>query len=112
MTISESDFSEIHQMFENKYLKLEQLQRGAILLKAAAHPIRIAILNYLNDGKPHSVNEIQNILNIEQCIASHHLGVMKNKELIASKRKGKNTFYYIKFEPIKTIINCIAKCIV
>ena len=109
MKISESAFSEINQRFENKYLKLEQLERCACLLKVAAHPSRIAILNFLNDGKPHSVNVIQNILSIEQSTASHQLGIMKNKELIASKRKGKHTLYYVKFDPINKIINCKSK---
>jgi DNA-binding transcriptional ArsR family regulator len=34
-----------------KDLSSEQLERAANMLKAIAHPMRIAILNYLDDGK-------------------------------------------------------------
>lgn len=91
-------------------LKVEQLEHAANMLKAIAHPIRIAILSCLEDGKMHSVTEIHEHLKIEQAAASHHLGILKDKGILLSKRDGRNTFYYLKHESLSQILNCMQKC--
>lgn len=80
------------------------------MLKAIAHPMRIAILNFLDDGKKLTVTEIHELLNIEQSTTSHHLGILKDKGVLASQREGKNTYYYMKHDTISSIVDCISKC--
>ena len=46
-------------------LNPDQLEKAASMLKAIAHPMRIAILNFLEDGKKLTVTEIHNLLKIE-----------------------------------------------
>jgi DNA-binding transcriptional ArsR family regulator len=91
-------------------LTAEQLEKAANLLKAIAHPMRIAILKFLDDGKQLNVTEIHEHLNIEQSTTSHHLGILKDKGILSSKRDGKNTYYYIKNEHLSSIIECVRKC--
>ncbi|MBN1143149.1 MAG: helix-turn-helix transcriptional regulator [Bacteroidales bacterium] len=91
-------------------LTAEQLEKAANLLKAIAHPMRIAILKYLDSGKQLNVTEIHEHLNLEQSTASHHLGILKDKGILGSKREGKNTYYYIKNEHLSSIIECVNKC--
>ncbi len=95
-----------------KFNKLspEELERAANMLKAIAHPIRIAILNYLDDGKKLTVSEIHKLLKIEQSTTSHHLGILKDKGVLSSKREGKNTYYFLKHENLSTIVDCINQC--
>lgn len=93
-----------------KDLKVEQLENAANMLKAIAHPMRIAILSFLEDGKMLSVTEIHEKLKIEQSTASHHLGILKDKGILASKRDGRNTYYYLKHESLSQIISCMQKC--
>ena len=93
-----------------KDLSSEQLERAANMLKAIAHPMRIAILNYLDDGKKLNVTEIHELLNIEQSTTSHHLGILKDKGVLSSQRQGKYTYYYLKYDNIATIIECVNKC--
>lgn len=88
----------------------EQLDRAAGMLKAIAHPVRISILNFLEDGKKLTVTEIHELLNIEQSTASHHLGILKDKGVLTSKREGKNTFYYLKHINLANIIECVSNC--
>jgi DNA-binding transcriptional ArsR family regulator len=88
----------------------EQLERASNMLKAIAHPLRIAILNHLENGKKLTVTEIHELLNIEQSTTSHHLGILKDKGVLASQRDGKNTFYYLKHDNLANIIDCISKC--
>ncbi len=100
----------VESKFKIKDLKVEQLEFAANMLKAIAHPTRIAILNFLEDGKMLTVTEIHERLQIEQSTTSHHLGILKDKGILASKRNGKNTYYYLKYESLNSIISCVQKC--
>jgi len=91
-------------------LTVEQLEHAASMLKAIAHPMRIAILNLLENGKRLTVTEIHETLKIEQSTASHHLGILRDKDVLQAKREGKNTFYSIKHERLNTLIECISSC--
>ena len=95
-----------------KFSKLspEELETAASMLKAIAHPLRIAILNYLDNGKKLTVTEIHELLQIEQSTTSHHLGILKDKGVLSSKREGKNTFYFMKHEKLSNIVDCISQC--
>jgi ArsR family transcriptional regulator, virulence genes transcriptional regulator len=88
----------------------EQLERASAILKAIAHPVRISILSYLEDGKKLSVTELHGLLKIEQSSTSHHLGILKDKGVLASKREGKSTYYYLKHNNLASIISCINSC--
>ena len=93
-----------------KDLELAQLEQAANMLKAIAHPMRIAILSFLEDGNRLTVTEIHELLKIEQSTTSHHLGILKDKGVLSSKREGKNTFYYLKHQRLSNIIECVGKC--
>ena len=93
-------------------IKLEQIEMAVNLLKAIAHPSRIAIVQLLEKNKNgFSVKEIHETLGMEQATASHHLGIMKDKGVLISKREGKNTYYFIKNELISKLFNCLGRCI-
>ncbi|MDD2196139.1 MAG: metalloregulator ArsR/SmtB family transcription factor [Bacteroidales bacterium] len=91
-------------------IKIEDLEYAAGMLKAMAHPMRIAILSFLEDGVRMSVTEIHQRLKIEQSTTSHHLGILKDKGVLSSKREGKNTFYFLKNDNLSKIIECLSKC--
>ena len=91
-------------------LKPEQLEAASSMLKAIAHPMRIAILSYLDNGQKLTVTEIHEKLKIEQSTTSHHLGIMKDKGVLSSKRDGKNTYYFLRHEQLSNIVECIGKC--
>lgn len=80
------------------------------MLKAIAHPMRIAIIGLLEEGLELTVTEIHEKLGIEQSTTSHHLGILKDKDVLISRREGKNTFYSLKHENLKNIINCVSMC--
>lgn len=88
----------------------EQLEKAANMLKAIAHPMRIAIINYLEDGKKLTVTQIHELLQIEQSTTSHHLGILKDKGVLTSTRDGKNTYYSLKHDTLNNIVECISRC--
>jgi DNA-binding transcriptional ArsR family regulator len=92
-------------------IKPEQLEKAANMLKAISHPMRISIINHLSSGQKLTVSELQEKLNIEQSVASHHLGILKDKGVLSSERDGKNTYYFLKHEKISNIIDCMQNCV-
>lgn len=97
-------------MLHVEELKVEQLEQAANMLKAIAHPMRIAIISLLEDGKRLTVTEIHETLKIEQSTASHHLGILKDKGVLSYKREGKNTFYFLRNENLGKILDCVGRC--
>jgi DNA-binding transcriptional ArsR family regulator len=95
---------------EFKELSPESLERAANMLKAIAHPVRISIISCLEDGGRKTVTEIHTQLGIEQSTASHHLVILKDRGVLASKREGKNTLYFLKHENLTTILSCVNSC--
>ena len=91
-------------------IDLRKLENASEMLKAIAHPMRIAIVDILSDDKTLTVTEIHETLNIEQAVASHHLSILKNKGVLISVRNGKNSNYKLKHPRLSQIITCIDKC--
>lgn len=91
-------------------LDVEKLESVANMLKAIAHPMRIAILRLLENDAKLTVSEIHQKLGIEQSSTSHHLGILKDKGVLCSKRDGKNTIYFLKHENFAKVIECVSRC--
>jgi len=67
----------------------------AEFFKALAHPARIRILEYLRDGE-RSAGEILEALGLEQSNASQHLAVLRNKNILVSRREGTSVLYSVR----------------
>jgi len=91
-------------------INISKLELAASKLRAISHPMRIAIINLLANGRKKSVTEIYEALDIEQATASHHLNILKSKDLLVSKREGKKIYYCLKNITLTDIIDCINKC--
>lgn len=88
-------------------LKSETLLVAASKLKTLGHPIRISIIQLLEESPKMSVTQIFNALNVEQAIASHHLNTLKNKSILKSERVGKNTYYSVSNISLIDVVNSI-----
>lgn len=91
-------------------IAIDKLESASETLKAIAHPIRISIVGLLDNDSELSVTEIYEALKIEQAVASHHLSILKNKDVLIVNRVGKNCFYKLKHPQLSQIITCIETC--
>lgn len=91
-------------------IDIRKLEDAASRLRSIAHPMRIAIIDLLGNNAKLNVTEIYTKLKIEQAAASHHLNILKSKGILASKRAGKQTFYFLKHEALTQVIDCINRC--
>jgi DNA-binding transcriptional ArsR family regulator len=98
------------QLMDIKDLTPESLEKASGMLKALAHPVRISIVGCLEDGRDRNVTEIHKHVGIEQSTASHHLGIMKDKGILGSRREGKNTYYFLRHEKLLSLLSCLGDC--
>ncbi|MCH7514245.1 MAG: winged helix-turn-helix transcriptional regulator [Bacteroidetes bacterium] len=75
-----------------------------------AYPVRLEILELLEDGKSYSVGEILNEVKIKPSLLSHHLKKMKNIGIIESLRQGRNIYYKLALKEITKVFDCIYNC--
>ncbi|UFH52579.1 metalloregulator ArsR/SmtB family transcription factor [Spirosoma sp. KNUC1025] len=73
----------------------KKTNQAAELLKALAHPIRMQIVMHLTEQASINVGSLQNLLNIEQSLLSHHLIKMNDQGILHHTRKGKEIYYSI-----------------
>jgi len=66
----------------------------AELCRAMANPLRMEILNLLRNGAL-KVNDIALATNHSQAAISRNLTVLRNADIVASRREGNNIFYHI-----------------
>ena len=64
----------------------------AEFFKALAHPLRISILDALRDGEL-TVNEISQRFDVEQANASQQLAVLRNRNIVVTRKEGANVYY-------------------
>lgn len=83
------------------------LETGTEVLRAIAHPIRLTIIDLLHRNEKLSVTEIYEALVIEQAIASHHLRILKDKGVVAARREGKKSYYYLCSDNYHKIIEAL-----
>ncbi len=88
----------------NTSYEIEFLEDATEKLKAIAHPIRFLMIEMLYNAKEMSVTDVHEKLDIEQAVASHHLRILKNQNIVKVNRDGKNSFYSLSSEVYFNII--------
>jgi DNA-binding transcriptional ArsR family regulator len=88
----------------------EKLVRASEMLKVAAHPQRLAILDLLGSRRRLCVNDLTDLLGMEQAIISQHLTLMRDKGILGVEKDGKYSFYYVKQPGFLKIIKDLESC--
>lgn len=91
-------------------LNKEKYEKAAYILKAVAHPTRLATIQLLDIQDNLTVNEICETLNCEQSLISHHLINMKLRGILKSHKDGLNVYYSLKEREITKLLSCIENC--
>lgn len=81
----------------------ETFAQVAELLKAMAHPLRLAVLVSLVDG-PRCVHELVDSTGATQPLVSQHLRVLRNADLLSREQRGREAVYAIADDHIHHIV--------
>ena len=82
----------------------EMMEHIAELFKGFADPTRVHILSLLQKHGELCVNDIADAVGLSQSAISHQLRILKEMHLIKFRREGKNIWYSLADEHVKTIL--------
>lgn len=85
----------------------EKLEYSSEILRALAHPLRMKILEFIDQNDTINVNKIYNTLNLEQSITSQHLRILRLAGLVKTERDGKFIHYSLDYNMIGNTVKAI-----
>jgi len=89
----------------------EHAENLARCLKAMAHPLRLKIILFL-DNQERSVGEIESCVGSSQSNISQHLGIMRDKHILISRKEGNQIFYSLKDNRILPLLKEICQILI
>ncbi len=95
---------------ENPTLDLEKMhiaaEKACRLMKVLSNPDRLMLLCQLSQGEKR-VGELEEILGIVQPTLSQQLTVLRDEELVSTRREGKNIYYQIASPQALAVMNIL-----
>ncbi len=95
---------------ENATLDLEKMhiaaEKACRLMKVLSNPDRLMLLCQLSQGEKR-VGELEEILGILQPTLSQQLTVLRDEELVSTRREGKNIYYQIASPQALAVMNIL-----
>ena len=76
---------------------VEKLEYSVELARALAHPLRMKILEFIDQKGAINVNKIYHALKLEQSITSQHLRILRKADVVNANRQGKMVIYDINY---------------
>lgn len=99
-------------MAEIKEINFDELRASADkasgLMRVMANSDRLMLLCQLSQGEK-SVGELEDILDIRQPTLSQQLTVLREAELVATRREGKNIFYNISSQSALAVMRVLSQ---
>ncbi|MHC4911395.1 MAG: ArsR/SmtB family transcription factor [Planctomycetota bacterium] len=85
-------------------------EKQAEIAKAIAHPLRIAIVDFLKEGEQ-CVCDIAEYVGSERSNVSRHLAVMVKAGVLECRKEGLKVIYKLKTPCILDFFSCTAECL-
>ncbi len=93
---------------KSSLIDMETLERVAPIIRNAAHPLRLRILDYLDqEREPRSVSDIMDASGAGQAIVSQQLRILKDQGVLSAKREGNFVLYAIADRSVLLLLECI-----
>jgi ArsR family transcriptional regulator len=93
-------------------IPFEKLDFMAMVLKTISHPIRLKIIEALEDKEKMNVQDISKFIgdHVEQSLLSHHLIKMKDKGILECQKEGQFVYYKLLIREVVSLLDCMEKC--
>lgn len=89
-------------------IDMETLERVAPIIRNAAHPIRLRILDFLRQqDRPCTVTEITGAAGISQALVSQQLRILKDQQVLSARREGNYVLYALADRSVLLLLDCI-----
>ena len=85
-----------------KGLQIEDhsLVKASKKFRAINHPLRITMLQLMHKHGAINVQDLYNKLRIEQSVASQHLAILREADLVQTKKDGRYILYAVNYSGI------------
>lgn len=83
------------------------LEPIAHMIKAIAHPARLAIVDLLSQHDQLHCTQLMEATGVEQSLLSHHLSTMFDRGILSREKDGKYILYRLADRRMASIIDCI-----
>ena len=83
-------------------------EKQAEVVKSIAHPLRIAVIDFLKDGEQ-CVCDIADYIGAERSNVSRHLSVMVNSGVLDSRKDGLKMIYRLKTPCVVNFMSCVTE---
>ena len=93
-------------MPDAEFVKSQNFDREAEILKVLGHPVRLKIVAGLM-SQSCNVKKIWECLGLPQATVSQHLALLKNKGIIDGRRDGVEVYYQVVSEPAKAVVTAL-----
>lgn len=88
-------------------MELRRLAAKAQMVKALAHPLRLAIAEFLAGGE-RCVCEIADLAGSERSNVSRHLALMVRAGVLANRKQGLQVYYRLRCRCVMQFLDCAA----
>lgn len=88
------EYSTDIMMVKKKKIDIKIFKLQAAISKTMANSLRLAILYFLKDGEK-TVNELAELLSASQSNVSQHLAMMRQREIVKTRKEGSNVYYSV-----------------
>lgn len=92
-----------------KFFESAELKNAQLAMRAIAHPLRLRMVEFIHQNSSVHVNRIYGELKLEQSIASQHLRILRDANLVTTKRNGKFRYYSLNYPKIENITTAIKR---
>jgi len=89
-------------------IDMETPERVAPIIRNAARPIRLRVLDYLRQqGQPCTVTQITGAAAASQAIVSQQLRILKDQGIVSARREGNYVLYDLADRSVLLLLDCI-----
>ncbi len=86
-----------------QYMHVTDLDAAASLLKAFAHPLRLAIVLEVRKGE-RCVHDLVDELGVAQPLVSQHLRILRQADVLTAQRRGREMTYRLADDHVAHIV--------
>ncbi|MCS6777063.1 MAG: metalloregulator ArsR/SmtB family transcription factor [Chloroherpetonaceae bacterium] len=95
---------------KHSLIDMSTLERVAPIIRHVAHPLRLRILDYLNQaGEARTVTEIMQATRASQPVVSQQLRILRTCGVLQAQRAGTHVLYSIADPSLLLLLECIQR---
>ena len=90
-------------------IEASDVKKAALRLRAINNSLRQKILEFIHLNSRATVTQVHRKFEVEQSVASDHLGILKEAKLVVNERQGRFIFYSVNYTELNRVHSLITE---